>query len=985
MSNIFSQSDSPASQLQQTTQNYLDSWKSINAQTQLQTGLVLSNSKDLKTRLQGSNLTNQAIQTSTDQRIQTDLNQTSSGNSFNWDQALNTIGGVGSQLGGTAGTIAQGVQKTGSYIKLASEASKAGNMLGKAGGIGGAVGAAADTIGSFLPQKTEYEGPKGDITQTMDSVYDGISDAAMNFGPIGMLVGGIMKGGAMLGKGMNALGGGTDGMCVCAGTKVFKASGEIINIEDLKKEDGVIGWDKNSKQIVPQLIHDFIEPRQKECLEIVLKNGYSIKCSIDHPILSDNSPKARNRVINGKRVAIRPWEFRRADELKVGDFVGLANNIDYWGDANITDAYVVGLLIGDGSYGKGASCRLISADPDTWRYLEDNNLGVLNHCDDSRPEKYNKEVRTYRIIGGMELLHQLGIAYQTGKDKTLPKNIGKFDKSSVCNLLAGLFDTDGSISVNEEKQNYSITLYQSNINLLEEVRMQLHKLGIFSTIGTRKAAKYELGGRIINSNESYRLEIHDISSVIKFYNLIPLNISYKKENLKRIYNMLKDKKVQEHNDISGAKQCKIISITPIGIQTVYNLQADYNHTYLANCIITHNTSTDAILGSSFFNLTPVGLVNGFGGATTDTITKDNEAFETVGNSYSGSNQTVNDALTKSGKKYGLLSHGAMNKANQEIAEAKRQQNIISNIADTTNTQNLLQQSMAGINTNKRKFQLQGGYNQASVLAAKHGAIIPTTISLSQEPTIKLAEFKKGGSIEEKNLPEVVITPDEEYNYFINSLPENLKDYDDSYRMKRLWELSGSPKDFNQARKEGVFSATGKYKKIYHAPSVVFNNETGEYEFLKSAKHPTIRKELDWYYSDDPEATEFRNQYDLDDSGYPWYKYVKKEVPEFKEGGSVNLLPEGALHARKHHMDVEGITEKGIPVIDRKGNQQAEIEHSEIIYRLEVTQKLEELYKIYYSDDSSQEKKDKVALEAGKLLVYETLHNTQDNVGLLQNT
>nr|DAU17865.1 MAG TPA: hypothetical protein [Bacteriophage sp.] len=46
----------------------------------------------------------------------------------------------------------------------------------------------------------------------MDSVYDGISDAAMAFGPVGMLVGGIMKGGSLLGKGVNALGGGTDGM-----------------------------------------------------------------------------------------------------------------------------------------------------------------------------------------------------------------------------------------------------------------------------------------------------------------------------------------------------------------------------------------------------------------------------------------------------------------------------------------------------------------------------------------------------------------------------------------------------------------------------------------------------------------------------------------------------------------------------------------------------------------------------------------------------
>ena len=82
----------------------------------------------------------------------------------------------------------------------------------KAGNTAAIIGAAADLLGTFLPEKSEYDGPKGDITQTMDTVYDGISDAAMAFGPVGALVGGIMKGGSFLGKGMNALGGGTSGM-----------------------------------------------------------------------------------------------------------------------------------------------------------------------------------------------------------------------------------------------------------------------------------------------------------------------------------------------------------------------------------------------------------------------------------------------------------------------------------------------------------------------------------------------------------------------------------------------------------------------------------------------------------------------------------------------------------------------------------------------------------------------------------------------------
>ena len=89
----------------------------------------------------------------------------------------------------------------------------------------------------------------------------------------------------------------------------------------------------------------------------------------------------------------------------------------------------------------------------------------------------------------------------------------------------------------------------------------------------------------------------------------------------------------------------------------------------------------------------------------------------------------------------------------------------------------------------------------------------------------------------------------------------------------------------------------------------------------------------------------------------------------------NVIPEGALHARLHHMDnADELTKKGIPVIDNKGEQQAEIELNEIIFNLEVTKKLEELCK-----DGS----DKAAIEAGKLLVQEILFNTNDRTGIIK--
>ena len=108
---------------------------------------------------------------------------------------------------------------------------------------------------------------------------------------------------------------------------------------------------------------------------------------------------------------------------------------------------------------------------------------------------------------------------------------------------------------------------------------------------------------------------------------------------------------------------------------------------------------------------------------------------------------------------------------------------------------------------------------------------------------------------------------------------------------------------------------------------------------------------------------------------PW-KPTQEEITLFKQGGSMNLIPEGSLHARLHHMeDADGLTKKGIPVVDNEGNQQAEIELNEIIFRKEVTDKLEELAK-----DGSN----KAAEEAGRLLVKEIFENTEDRTGLIKD-
>lgn len=112
--------------------------------------------------------------------------------------------------------------------------------------------------------------------------------------------------------------------------------------------------------------------------------------------------------------------------------------------------------------------------------------------------------------------------------------------------------------------------------------------------------------------------------------------------------------------------------------------------------------------------------------------------------------------------------------------------------------------------------------------------------------------------------------------------------------------------------------------------------------------------------------------------------------EYKNGGSINVIPEGALHARKNNLteinpELEGITKKGIPVISKEEGgemiQHAEIERSEIIFSLEVTKKLESLREQYNKSEDKSEK-DNLAIEAGKLLAQQIMENTIDNTGEL---
>ena len=277
------------------------------------------------------------------------------------------------------------------------------------------------------------------------------------------------------------------------------------------------------------------------------------------------------------------------------------------------------------------------------------------------------------------------------------------------------------------------------------------------------------------------------------------------------------------------------------------------------------TTVDALLGSNFFQMTPMGLINGFGGRKSHTLENgqsERDTITNVGSAYGGSVGDWQNAMKYSNKKYGAFSSSGRHKANNKVDDANYKMNLMTGISNQARTQLEVANGTADTTDKRYELTLQGGYN----------------------PRTRIG--RQGLKIE---------------------------------YIKRAKMIANKVKDQNVTKhKEG-----GKIEE--------------EKFFI-----PT-----DWQ--------------------------PLGQLQKFQNGGAVNIIPEGSLHARKHHMEnADNLTKKGIPVVDNDGNQQAEIERDEIIFRKEVTDQIEKLAK---------EGTDEAAIKCGELLTHEIIENTDDKTGL----
>lgn len=312
------------------------------------------------------------------------------------------------------------------------------------------------------------------------------------------------------------------GKCLRGDSLVFTDQG-IVPIAELAPADGAIGQFNPIKLQVRGI--NGVEPAShfyyggcQRTLKITTRLGYELEGTLEHPLWV--------RDASGRE----GW--KRLDEITPNDYIAIAREIDLWGDQveitfketdfdhrvkryrlprrlNRDLAYLMGLLIGDGTLTYTHSYCLSTADP----FIRDE-FSRINR------ELFGYEVKAKAngkdfVVSSLYLrsfLAHLGLDYVDACRKVVPHSILRAPKEIVTAFSQGLFDTDGYA----EKRYGNVALATCSSTLASQVQILLLNYGIISSIKVKKT----------KANDSYQLSIFG-ENAIKFYQEIGFRLARK--------------------------------------------------------------------------------------------------------------------------------------------------------------------------------------------------------------------------------------------------------------------------------------------------------------------------------------------------------------------------------------------------------------------------------------------------------------------------
>ncbi|WP_117237463.1 LAGLIDADG family homing endonuclease [Thermus sediminis] len=186
-----------------------------------------------------------------------------------------------------------------------------------------------------------------------------------------------------------------------------------------------------------------------------------------------------------------------------------------------------------------------------------------------------------------EFFQALGVKAIRATEKRVPESLFRAPREAVVGFLQGLFSADGSVQINEKKQDATIRLASSSPALLQDVQLLLLNLGIL--------------GKIHRRREAATKALPDGKGGLKQYPVAPqYELILGGENRDRFaeaVGFLQEEKQSKllaflrHRPRGSYRKpflATVASVEPAGEAPVYDLTEPVTHSLIANGIVAHN-------------------------------------------------------------------------------------------------------------------------------------------------------------------------------------------------------------------------------------------------------------------------------------------------------------------------------------------------------------------------------------------------------------